>query len=139
MLCCREKTGEKRDDFLQLMIEAKSGRLQVDEAQDVTNGDQIQGDSNDKKLKLTDDMIIAQAFLFIMGGFDTVQILLDFALYEIALHPQIQETLFKELEQASKKDDGLNYDVISSLEYLNMVVSGKTNDHFLGIDPVKQI
>ena len=99
----RQKTGEKRDDFLQILLEARS-----------ENG----------KVEITDDIIIAQALLFILGGFDTVEILLSCALYELALNPEVQAKLYREIKEASLKEGGLNYENINSCEYLNMVVSG---------------
>jgi cytochrome P450 len=50
---------------------------------------------------------------------------MQFALYELAINPEIQERLAAELEQASGTEEGLNYDAINSLPYLNMVTAGK--------------
>ena len=97
------------------MIEAKQGKLKSDETEE-------SGDA--RKVQLTDDMIVSQALLFLNGGFDTIEGLLNFALYELALAPEIQETLYEELKAASEKEGGLNYETINSLEYLGMVISG---------------
>ena len=98
------------------MIEAKHGKLKSDESE---------GSGEDAgKIKLTNDIIISQALLFLLGGFDTIEGVLNFALHELALHPEIQEALYEELRAASETEGGLNYETINSLEYLSMVVSG---------------
>ena len=99
------------------MIEAKHGKLKSDEPKESE-------DDAARKVQLTDDMIVSQALLFLLAGFDTIEGLLNFALYDLALHPEIQETLYKELKASSEKEGGLNYETINSLEYLNMVISG---------------
>lgn len=107
-LYCRQRTGEKRDDFLQLMLEARAENEHT----------------GSRKIEITDDVIIAQALVFLLGGFDTVEVLLNCALYELALNPDVQDRLYKEVTEASAKEGGLTYEAINSCEYLNMIVSG---------------
>jgi cytochrome P450 family 6 len=49
-----------------------------------------------------------------------------YALYELALHPEIQNTLRAEIVQVLNKHNGqLTYDGIQEMPYLDMVVSGE--------------
>jgi cytochrome P450 family 6 len=69
---------------------------------------------------------VAQALTFLQGGFDTSGSTLSFALYELAMHPEIQQSLRAEILQVmSKNDDNLTYDVIKNMSYLDRVVSGE--------------
>jgi cytochrome P450 family 6 len=50
---------------------------------------------------------------------------MSFALYELALHPEIQERLRAEIMQVLSKHNGqLTYDGIQEMVYMDMVVSG---------------
>jgi hypothetical protein len=50
---------------------------------------------------------------------------MSFALYELALHPEIQERLRAEIMQVLNKHNGeLTYDGIQEMAYMDMVVSG---------------
>jgi cytochrome P450 family 6 len=70
------------------------------------------------------DDFVGQAFIFLAAGFETSGITLSYALYEIALHSEIQNRLRAEIMQAINKHNGqLTYDGIQEMDYLDMVVS----------------
>jgi Cytochrome P450 len=72
------------------------------------------------------DLFVGQAFTFLVGGFETSGASLSFALYGLALHPEIQHQLRKEILQVLNKHDGkLTYEGIQEMSYLDRVVSGK--------------
>lgn len=75
----------------------------------------------------SDDELVAQAFLFFVAGFETVSTCMTFAAYEIARHPDIQDKLKEEIDQALKTNVALTYEVISKMTYLDMFVSGIEN------------
>jgi cytochrome P450 family 6 len=69
---------------------------------------------------------VAQALSFLLGGYETSGTTLSFALYELALHPEIQQSLRAEILQVLSKHDGqLTYDGIQDMSYLDRVVSGE--------------
>ena len=69
---------------------------------------------------------MAQALAFLIAGFQSSSSTLTFALYELALHPEIQQSLRAEIMQVLKKHDGkLTYDGIKEMLYLDRVVSGE--------------
>ena len=56
---------------------------------------------------------MAQAFTFLIAGYETAGSTLTFALYELAFHPEIQQSLRAEILQVLSKHDGkLTYDGI---------------------------
>ena len=124
----RETTGEKRNDFLQLIIEAKNGNLKVEE--NVTTMDAHENEAPEKgrpvsKVTWTDELITAQCVGFLLAGFDSNESMFVFAAYEMALNPDIQNRLYEEIEGAVQKHGTLNLDVVNQLEYLDMFVSGE--------------
>jgi cytochrome P450 family 6 len=74
---------------------------------------------------------VAQALTFLIGGFETAASTLSFALYELALHPEIQQSLRAEILQVLNKHDGkLTYDSMQDMSYLDRVVSGEERTRF---------
>jgi len=72
------------------------------------------------------DHVVGQAFMFLAAGFETSGSTLSYALYELALHPEIQNRLRAEIMQVMNKHNGqLTYDGIQEMDYLDMVVSGE--------------
>ena len=72
------------------------------------------------------DLFVAQALTFLLGGYETSSTTLTFALYELALHPEIQQILRAEIVQVLSKHDGkLTYDGMQDMSYLDRVVSGE--------------
>jgi len=77
------------------------------------------------------DHFVGQALQFIGAGFETSGSTLHFALYEIALHPEIQNRLRAEIMLVLNKHNGqLTYDGLQEMVYLDMVVSGEDIEAF---------
>ena len=69
---------------------------------------------------------MAQAFQFLGAGYETSGSTMSFALYELALHPEVQNRLRAEIMQVLNKHNGeLTYDCVKKMVYLDMVVSGE--------------
>lgn len=76
--------------------------------------------------ELTDELLAAQAYIFFMAGFETSSTAMTYALYELALHPEIQDKLHGEIREALETHDGqLPYEATEKLEYLDKVYKGK--------------
>ncbi|XP_077262105.1 cytochrome P450 6k1-like isoform X2 [Temnothorax americanus] len=104
----RMESGEKRYDLIDILIELKKNN----------SDEEIEG------FKFDGDDLMAQAASFFAAGFDTSAIPIALTLYELALQPEIQSTLRKEILEALNDSDGeVTYDMIRSLSYLDMVVS----------------
>ena len=71
------------------------------------------------------DGFVGQAFQFLAGGFETSGSTISYTLYELALHPEIQNRLRAEIMQVLNRHNGqVTYDGIQEMAYLDMVVSG---------------
>ena len=69
---------------------------------------------------------MAQALVFLLAGYETSGSTLSFALYELALHPEIQQNVRAEILQVLRKHGGkLTYDGMQDMSYLERVVSGE--------------
>lgn len=70
--------------------------------------------------------IVAQAFTFFLGGFDTIAVVLSFTIQLLAMHPDVQERLRKEVDEAFERGGGnISYEAVQDLPYMDMVISGK--------------
>ena len=69
---------------------------------------------------------MAQALTFLLAGYETFISTLTFALYELALHPEIEQSLRTEFLHVMSKHDGKpTYNVIQNISYQDRVVSGE--------------
>ncbi|CAH2105995.1 unnamed protein product [Euphydryas editha] len=67
---------------------------------------------------------VSQAVTFYLNGFENVTATLSFALHELALQPEIQERLVREIKQHHNRNGGrLNVRSIQTMKYMDMVVS----------------
>ena len=92
-----------RKDLLQLMIEAQQ--------------QEIEGK------RMSDEEVSAQSVVFLVSGFETTGSTLSCMAYILATHPEIQEKLLKELDEAVEaRGDMSLYDFVNNLEYLDRVL-----------------
>ncbi|KAL0110543.1 hypothetical protein PUN28_013857 [Cardiocondyla obscurior] len=99
----REEKGIVRPDMLQLMMESRG---------------------KDGKTDLTIDDMVAQAFTFFFGGFDSSSTLMCFAAHEIAVNRDVQERLQNEIDQVLEANNGeAPYEAVNGMEYLDAVIS----------------
>lgn len=78
-------------------------------------------------IELTDNLIIAQCFVFFVAGFESSSGTLTFALYELAKHQDIQDKLVQEIDEALKENHGdITFESLHAMKYLDQVVSGKS-------------
>jgi cytochrome P450 len=77
------------------------------------------------------DLFVAQAFVFLIAGYETSASTLSFAMYELAINPEIQQRLRAEILEVLRKHDGkLTYDGMQDMSYLDRVVSGEEVNKF---------
>ncbi|XP_012224508.2 cytochrome P450 6k1 [Linepithema humile] len=104
----RIESGTKRHDLIDILIELKKNHVDQD-----LNGIKFDGDD-----------LVAQAAIFFTGGYETSSSTVSFTLYELAMYPEVQNRLRKEIHNALKENNNkVTYDMIMSLPYLDMVVS----------------
>lgn len=121
-------SGEtKRNDFLQLLMEAKKGKLKAvgcDELSSFERDAQIAGTER-KQECLTDEVLNAQSVIFFIAGFSTTSNFITFVLYALAVHQDVQKKLREEVNNAAKEDGSFDYDDLAQLAYMDMVLCGK--------------
>ncbi|KAJ8728448.1 hypothetical protein PYW08_016833 [Mythimna loreyi] len=126
----RELRNILRPDMIHLLMEAKKGKLSHD---DIKPNDDAVGfatavestvGNKERNRVWTDDDLVAQALLFLFGGFESVSTSMNFALHELAVNPDVQERLAQEIREHDAKNDGkFDFKSIQDMPYLDMVVS----------------
>lgn len=107
VLDLRRSGSVGRRDLVQLMLEVE----------------QRAGNNNEVR-KLTDEEIIGQSIVFFVAGSETTGATLAFTAYYLAYHPDIQNKLLREIDDAVKsRGDESTYQFVQSLEYLERVLS----------------
>ncbi|XP_051154633.1 cytochrome P450 6k1-like [Leptopilina boulardi] len=108
----RIKSGTKRNDLIDLLIELKQSQ-ENDSSQ-----------NNNNNFKFHGDNLVSQAAVFFTGGFETSSTTMSFAFYELAVNIDVQNKLRFEIEEALQANDGkITYDMVMTLPYLDMVLS----------------
>lgn len=65
------------------------------------------------------DNLLGQAVSFFVAGMEATSTAIAFCLYELSLHPEIEERLYEEIKKSSTS----TFEEINSLEYLDQVVN----------------
>lgn len=64
--------------------------------------------------------------MFFVAGFDTSSSTMNFAIYELAQQPDIQEKLRQEINEVLEKNSGqITYESLAEMTYLQQVIDGK--------------
>lgn len=98
-LARQEGFGVDHKDILQMLLDAADDRLN-EQAIEVDSGGETRSPEVStlrRQRLLTDDEIIANAWVFLLGGFETTANGLTYCAYLIAKHPDIQEKIYQEL------------------------------------------
>ncbi|XP_068622514.1 cytochrome P450 6l1-like [Battus philenor] len=75
--------------------------------------------------EMSEDMLVAQAAIFLLAGFDTTGSILAFCAYELAFNQEVQDKLYKELIKQKEKIGYADFDVesLSELKYLDCIIN----------------
>lgn len=71
-----------------------------------------------------DDEIVAQCFLFFVGGFETTSMMLTLASYELSVNPNVQEKLHQEIDAMNDQlgENRITYESLQKMKYLDQVL-----------------
>jgi len=128
----REQKGIIRHDMINLLIQAKKGKLtyeKEEKEEKLQDGfatvEESQVGKNQVRRKWEDDDLTAQCFIFFFAGFDTVSTVMNFIAYELMANREIQKKLQKEIDEMNVKLAGkqVNYEQIQGMKYMDQVVS----------------
>lgn len=117
-----------RPDMIHILMEAQKGLLQSEENQ---AKEEITSDSEGvNKTLLTEEEMVAQVLIFFFAGFETISTAATYFCYELAVNPDIQDKLRKEIDEANREHNGkLSYDVLKKMKYLDMCLSESLRIH----------
>ncbi|KAL3273879.1 hypothetical protein HHI36_015305 [Cryptolaemus montrouzieri] len=123
----RKKNNIERPDMINLLMHTKKVSLMEEESKKVeeSNFAAVEEHLEPQEIKedLSLDDMTSQALIFFFAGFDTVSTAMCFMAYELAVNPDIQQRLIKELDDFRAVNDSLTYEGLAKLTYLDMVLS----------------
>ncbi|XP_017468125.1 PREDICTED: cytochrome P450 6a9-like [Rhagoletis zephyria] len=106
----RERNRVHANDFMSILM-------------DLNKGKHLKSES-DVACALSVSEMTAQAFVFFVAGFETSATTLAFALYELALHPDIQTQLRTEIEETIRKHNNeFTYECVEDMQYMKQVLA----------------
>ncbi|XP_050421474.1 probable cytochrome P450 6a14 [Adelges cooleyi] len=116
----REENNVQRNDFLDLLLKIKMGHnLADDESRAIFNGNENKDD-----FEFTMDVLVAQCFVWFIGGYETSSITLTFTLFELTQNPEVQARVQEEIDTVLDRHGGkITYEILQEMTYLDMVVS----------------
>ncbi|XP_046629107.1 uncharacterized protein LOC124309484 [Neodiprion virginianus] len=107
-----------RRDFLDLVMQLmQKGSVQNDDGKKTTAS--IETDT--KKITIIEGA--AQAFVFWAAGFETTSSTVTHTLYELSVHPEIQDKVAKEINTVIEEFGEISYDSVKAMPYLDKVVA----------------
>ncbi|XP_023219444.1 cytochrome P450 3A41-like [Centruroides sculpturatus] len=130
----RKQKKVKGNDFLQLMMDAQEGILE-NTAEDLK---EVESEISNNKLQpkhktMSLDEIVAQSILFIIAGHDTTTNALSFFCYEMALNPECQEKLLKEIDETWETHGDVDFDIVNKMTYLDAALNETLRVHNPGV------
>ncbi|XP_043980962.1 thromboxane-A synthase [Gambusia affinis] len=131
--------SQRRRDFLQLMLDARTGKESVSlehfdtanpseelaSCSDQENGSAHQQESPARRplrKMMTEDEVVGQAFVFLLAGYETSSNTLGFTCYLLAINPDCQRRVQDEVDEFFTRHDSPDYSNVQELKYLDMVV-----------------
>ncbi|KAI5633032.1 cytochrome p450 domain-containing protein [Phthorimaea operculella] len=105
----RERHSYKRNDFLQTLIELKNAH--------------VHDSAGTPSFPFSMQDVAANTMLYMFAGYETSATTGQFAAFELAANPQVQEKARQEVKRVLKKYDGIfTYEAQNEMTYLNMVL-----------------
>ncbi|XP_077486655.1 cytochrome P450 3A6-like [Amblyomma americanum] len=134
----QEDASLRQKDLLQLMIDAKDSHVDFgsvtsaqltaaeDNDQELSNGDvggaARSGLSVFKKAVLDDDDITQNAFVVLVGGFETTSNAMSLVTHMLIHYPEVQEKVREELLSVLRPEETITYSTIQNLPYMTSVI-----------------
>ncbi|XP_038210420.1 cytochrome P450 6B7-like [Zerene cesonia] len=113
----REQEKTKRHDFADICVELQKAGNLVDK-------------DTGLEIEPTDEILAAQAFFFFIAGVEPTAQVLFGTLLELGRHPEHLQKVQNEIDETFKEHNNkINFDVIWSMKYLDMVVSEAMRMH----------
>ncbi|XP_067006558.2 cytochrome P450 6k1 [Anabrus simplex] len=112
----REENKIFRNDYLDMLVQIKNkGRVDDDASSIIIGG---------VKMEYTDEEIAAYALTFFLDGFETSSVTLSFTLYELAVHPEVQDRLRAEVDSVlATYNNQLCHEALQEMVFMDMVIN----------------
>ncbi|KAG0729176.1 Cytochrome P450 3A40 [Chionoecetes opilio] len=121
----RRDLSTKHLDVLQLMLDesqATPDKCAQTTDESSPNENNSTSDLKRESKKLTDEEIIANAWVFVIAGFETTSNTVTYMSYLLAVHPEVQERVYQEMcDVLQDSPEELTYEQVHSLKYLDQV------------------
>ncbi|KAK4875979.1 hypothetical protein RN001_012401 [Aquatica leii] len=111
-----------RKVFMDTLKLRQQSKVKRNDLVDILNEIKNEENINDT-FRFDDDIIFAQALMFFAAGHETTSSTIAFTLHELCVNPDIQQKLREEIFQKIEEYDGLTYEAVQNMTYLQMVVS----------------
>lgn len=106
----RRKDPQPRNDFMNLLL-------------------QMHDNPSTEAERMTFNEIVAQSFLFFIAGFETSSSTMQFALYELARNPEIQEEAVVHIRTVlAKHNNEFTYECMQDLDFLHRIIQGEFSE-----------
>ena len=144
----RRKEGFKRNDILQLMLDNEDYIKDDYQDLEITNDDDDNDDHRKKKfllsglkkpIKLSEDEIIMNTFIFLLAGFSTTSITLLVVAYFLVRYPDYQEKIRQEVINLHDKEGKLDYNTVSGLPFLDAFVQESMRYYPVGANVINRV
>ncbi|KAK4883713.1 hypothetical protein RN001_007032 [Aquatica leii] len=120
----REANNIVRNDFIDSLIQVRNNpNFDETETRNFNNTNK----TKDLSLSILD--ITAQCFIFFMAGFESSSTTITFCLYELAINPQYQDMVRKEVEEVLEKHGEFNYDFLMDLTFTQQCLKETLRKH----------
>ncbi|XP_037815472.1 cytochrome P450 6a9-like [Lucilia sericata] len=107
----REENNVRRNDFMDMLIDLKNNKL-------------MKSETGEELTNLTMEEIAAQAFVFLVAGFETSSTTMGFALYELAQHEDIQQKAREEvITVLEKHNQEFTYEAMKEMVYMEQIIA----------------
>lgn len=127
----RQERNIVRNDMIQLMLMAQQGNLDLKEKEELSDAgfatisEVISSRAAEKLRDLTEDDFVAQCLVFFLAGFTGVATTMCFLCHELAVQPDIQKRLRREIDAVHESLNGerVTYEALQKMIYLDQVIS----------------
>ncbi|XP_014288222.1 cytochrome P450 6B1 [Halyomorpha halys] len=117
----RELSNSKREDYAQVLCDLKKmGKMNVYNREN---------NRVDETFEVTNDMVLAQAFMFFFAGLDSTVLLMLHTAFELSLAKDCQEKARQEVRSVLKKYGGYSWEAVREMKYLDQCIQETLRIH----------
>ncbi|XP_067143005.1 cytochrome P450 3A24-like isoform X2 [Centruroides vittatus] len=133
----REEEKTKANDFLQLLMDAQKGTLEIS-SEDSKETEESNYKMLPKHKTMSVDEMLAQCMLFLFAGSETTINTLAIFMYHMALNPECQNKLIEEIDEVSRNNKEINFDVLFKMQYMDAAVNESVRMEPIGIQLMRE-